>query len=68
MNNGYSYVGVPATAQEVMVKVEDFDHPVESSETLALAGPKGSGAPEPRIPTVVGLFLLSNDISKLGVS
>lgn len=59
MNVDYSYVGVPATPQEIMT-TEDHDHPVESrSETLSLAGSEAPAAPALSAPTVVGSFLLS---------
>jgi len=58
MNNDNSYIGVPTTTQEVMAN-QDHDHPVESSETLTLAGPEAPAAPKLSRPTVVGLTLLS---------
>jgi hypothetical protein len=59
MNDDYSYVGVPATTQEVIVK-EDYEHPVsEASETSTLAGPEAPAAPKQSDPTLVGPFLLS---------
>lgn len=57
MNVEYSYVGVPATIQEAMKK-ENRDYPVETSETLALAG-QAPGAPKLSASTVVSPFMLS---------
>ena len=59
MNVDYSYVGLSGTTQEAMAK-EDRDYPVESSETLTLAGPEAPAALELSAPTVVGPSLRSN--------
>jgi len=55
MNVDYSYVGVPATTQEVIAK-EGHDHPTKPSETHTLSG---SEALKLSAPTLVGPFLLS---------
>jgi hypothetical protein len=58
MNDGYSYVGIPSTTQEVIAK-EDHDHPVsECSETITLAGPEAPAALKQSALTLVGPFLL----------
>ena len=58
MNVDYSYVGVPATTQEVIAK-EGHDHPTKPSETHILSGPEAPEALKLSAPTLVGPFLLS---------
>jgi len=58
MNTEYSYVEVPAAAQEAIAK-EGHDHPTESSETNTFAVPEAPVPPNVTAPTLVGPFLLS---------
>ena len=57
MNDEDSYVGVPATSQEVIVN-EHHDNPIESSETHTHTEPEAPAAANLSTPALVGLLLL----------